>query len=247
MDSLLLLGWGKEPSVETAEGPVCWAMKTTMRLAPAKGNGFAAFHGSDCNPLSAGSAAVRCTEMDKKTAALQAAVGATPVAFREIRSLTKAPATCMVDTGLVPAAGLGMRLRAGALEIRVFTAFAVRAVPRRIAVAVGSFLLSVHAGFLAGSAAAVSRVLGGALGCRTAGVAAEERPGVSAAAACLLEAAPLTFVLTGPIAHAACVGVVRQMDHYCFSSWLKVDSPPQTAAIYGPAEPGSVGQVGPGL
>ena len=56
-----------------------------MRFRPAKGNGFTSFQRFNCNPLLARSTARRGRWGTKKTAALQAAVGATPVAFREIR------------------------------------------------------------------------------------------------------------------------------------------------------------------
>ena len=137
-----------------------------------------------------------------------------------------APGNCRVNFGRMPAAGPGMRLCAGPLQIRMFAAFAVRTVPRRVTEALGHFLLSVHSDLLGGSAAAIAGVLGGVLGCRAAGVSARERPGVPAPAALVVKAAALAVVLAGPITYSACVGVVRQMDHAAF---LWVDGGAATA------------------
>lgn len=118
---------------------------------------------------------------------------ATPVALMQRnRPSGEAPGRSPIGHVALPSSGPWMGLGARTFEVRMFAAFAVRAVTRHVAETVGSLVFSVHAVLLGESADAVAA---GASGRRRRGrpaqVATEERPGVPAAAARVVGVAAL--------------------------------------------------------
>jgi hypothetical protein len=81
----------------------------------------------------------------RKTAARKAADA--PLQWLPVCASVQAPGRHAVDGGALPPACSRMGLGAGALEVGVFAAFAVRAVARHVGETIGGLLLSIHGGF----------------------------------------------------------------------------------------------------